>query len=82
MGKNTPYVVELEIYVLNAIDFILNQGYSIEEIIGELGLKEDFVKHFELIKTYKKDRITRLYNAEDRSKEEQEELEDLLEDQQ
>jgi hypothetical protein len=54
MGKNTPYVVELEIYVLNAIDFILNQGYSIQEIIGELGLKEDFVKHFELIKTYGK----------------------------
>ena len=80
MGKNTPYVVELEIYVLNAIDFILNQGYSIQEIIGELGLKEDFVKHFELLKTYKEDRITRLYNAEDRSKEEQEELEDLLED--
>jgi hypothetical protein len=52
MGKNTPYVVKLEIYVLNAISMLIDQGLTIEEIIRELGISKDFADHFELIKTY------------------------------
>jgi phosphotransacetylase len=83
MGRNTPYVVKVEIMLLNAISVLVDQGFTIEEVISELGIDKDFADHFELIKTYKvkEDRFTKLYNAEDRSQEEQEELEQLMEDQ-
>jgi hypothetical protein len=50
--SNRPYVVSLEISILNAIDFLINNNYSIDRIISELHLSSDFVKHFELLKTY------------------------------
>jgi hypothetical protein len=54
MGRNTPYVVKVEIMLLNAISVLVDQGFTIEEVIMELGIDKDFADHFELIKTYNK----------------------------
>ena len=53
MGSNRPYIVKLEIIMLNAITILLDQGLTIEEIIQELGISSDIVNKFDLINAYK-----------------------------
>jgi len=53
MGVNRPHVVKLEIILLNAINVLIDQGLTIEEIIRELGIPSDIVNQFDLINAYK-----------------------------
>jgi hypothetical protein len=53
MGSNRPYIVKLEIIMLNAINVLIDQGLTIEEIIRELGIPDSIVNQFDLINAYK-----------------------------
>lgn len=53
MGQHTPHVVKLEILLLNAVSLLIDQGFTIEEIIRELGIPASIVNQFDLINTYK-----------------------------
>jgi hypothetical protein len=53
MGVNRPHVVKLEIIMLNAINVLIDQGLTIEEIIRELGIPDSIVNQFDLIVAYK-----------------------------
>jgi hypothetical protein len=53
MGSNRPHVVKLEIIMLNAINVLIDQGFTIEEIIRELGIPDSIVNQFDLIVAYK-----------------------------